>query len=438
MFRITIILFLLWLPSLLVGYDQFGEFIFWRHQLTMLTGMLGFSYMCTAVLIASRFQWVESIVRGLDKGYAIHKQLGIGALVALILHWATIESAHWLTDLGFLSPPNRDDRPTIEGINWHGVAEQVGDISFKVFVIFCVISLVQAISYKKFKFTHKLGGILVIAGAFHSALLLDWTTASTPFNIAITLFSIVGVWCSYLSLSGKIGQANKSEGTVSSVEKFGAGDNENAIVRFSVKLDSPIQYKEGQFAYLNFHDGEAPHPFSILNYDDQSKQVEFGIKALGDYTTVLVNKLEVGQQVTIEGSYGHFQIPQAENQVWIGAGIGIVPFVSRLYWLQNQKNNQPNRYTKIDLFYCVNSKKEAYFEKEMLAILNKIKFVELHLFDAENNQILDGSKIEQTMAGKTFDVCFCGPEGFGQQLQTYFEKSGLPKQQFHKEIFKMR
>jgi predicted ferric reductase len=441
MFRLTALITLLWLPSLLVGYEQFGDFFFWRSQLTMLTGVLGLGYMCVAVLLAARFKWVESVVNGLDKGYAIHKKLGIGALISLISHWAIVKSAHWLIQAELIARPHRGGHPVIEGINWRSIAEQVGDISFKFFIIFSVISLVQAISYKKFKFTHKLGGILVLAGVFHAMFLLDWSAASVAMNLAISLLSLIGVWCSCLSLFGKIGQRNQSEGHVSAIEKFGQLEERGqalSVVRFSVNLDTTITYKEGQFAYLNFHDGEAPHPFSILNYDKQSNQIQFGIKALGDYTSELVNKLDVGQRVTVEGSYGKFQISDVEHQVWIGAGIGIIPFISRLYWLKNQQANQPNKYQKIDLFYCVNSKREAYFEKEMITILNHLSFVQLHLLDADNNQVLDGRQIEQEMSGKTYDVSFCGPESFGKQLQEYLKKAGLPEQSFHTEIFKMR
>lgn len=438
MFRLTLILILLWLPSALAGYEQFGDFFFWRSQLTMLTGVLSLGYMCIAVLLAARFKWVETIVNGLDKGYAIHKKLGIGALLSLIGHWAIIKSAHWLVQAELIARPHRGGHPAIEGINWHSIAVLVGDISFKLFIVFSVFSLVQAISYKKFKFTHKLGGVLVLAGVFHAMLLLDWTVASLPTNVAITLLSFVGIWCSCLSLFGKIGQSNQSQGIVTDIEKYNDSNDIPSVVRVSLDIDSALTYKEGQFAYLNFHDGEAPHPFSILNYDKSSNHIEFGIKALGDYTNELVKKLEIGQRVTVEGSYGRFQISDADHQVWVGAGIGIIPFISRLYWLKSQATNQRHHYQKIDLFYCVNSKKEAFFEKEMMAILSDLSFVKLHVLDANNNQLLDGQKIVKEMNGNTYEVSFCGPNNFGKQLEKCLIHLGFPAQRFQKEIFKMR
>ncbi|MCW8331229.1 ferric reductase-like transmembrane domain-containing protein [Photobacterium sp. SDRW27] len=437
MLKFTLILVLLWSPALLIGYDEMGDFFFWRHQLTMLSGIIGLGYMSFAVLIAARFSWLESRLKGLDKGYALHKKLGIGATISLVLHWLCVQSAKWLVQAGLLEKPSIN-RPAIEGINWHFVANEIGEITFYVFVLFSLFSLVQAISYKKFKFTHKIGGLLVIAGIIHTVLLLDWTVQSIPMNISIFVISIVGIWCSYLSLIGKIGASNKSTGKVVSVERFKADAESNVAIRVGIKLDSVLQYKEGQFAYLNFHDGEAPHPFSILNYDDETNLIEFGIKDLGDYTHKMVNYLSLGQSVTVEGGYGYFQVPQQAIQVWVGAGIGIVPFISRLYWLERKARKENIELKKIHLFYCVSSRSEAFFEKEIMAILQRLEFIDLEVLDAEKGEFLSAEQILSTTKGQELDVSFCGPEEFGNLLSKHLAAAGLGNEHFHREIFKMR
>ncbi|WED24862.1 hypothetical protein L3Q72_18480 [Vibrio sp. JC009] len=278
----------------------------------------------------------------------------------------------------------------------------------------------------------------MLAGVFHTAFLLDWNIGTIPMNLAIAAISIVGVWCSWLSLSGSIGKKNKVDGQVEKVKAFSVQPGQNMTVRFSIKLDSDIRYKEGQFAYLNFHDKEAPHPFSVLNFDAENKLIEFGVKDLGDYTHKLVNSLKAGQKVTVEGGYGTFQIPEVEKQAWVGAGIGIVPFVSRLYWLKKKANMQHLKFEKVHLFYCVNSKKEAFFSKEIAGLLQNLDFIELHILDAESGQLLDSDQILDKMQTKDFDISFCGPEAFGKSLQAGLAAAGVPEERFHKELFKMR
>ena len=434
MLKFTLLLVLLWLPSLDMGIDNIDNFFALRHQFIMLTGVLGLGYMCLSAVLAARFSWIESKVKGLDKGYALHKKLGIGALFALFAHWLLSHSAMWLIEAEIIAMPNRK-RPLIEGINWHAIAEQVGDISFKVFVIFCIISLVQAVSYKKFRFTHKIAGILIFAGVFHSVFLLDWNIQSAAMNISIAVMSIIGIWCSWLSLTGKIGKKNKATGQVVSVKQFAPQVKQNIAVRFVIELDCDISYKEGQFAYLDFHDGESAHPFSILDYDAKTKRIEFAVKDLGDYTNRLVNSLKTDQKVTVEGGYGCFQMSEFEHQVWVGAGIGIVPFISRLYWLKRNAVKQQHNFEKIDLFYCVNSEEEAFFVNEIVSILSSLDFIELHILDAQKGELLDSKQIIQKMGDKHFDVSFCGPAPFAEQLKTTLQ---LPEDRFHRELFKMR
>ncbi|WP_117234759.1 ferric reductase-like transmembrane domain-containing protein [Vibrio maerlii] len=444
MLKLTILLTLFWLPSALLNLDSLDNFFAWRHQLIMYTGFLSLGYMSVAVLLAARFKWVENWVQGLDKGYQLHKSLGIGTLVSLTTHWLSVQGAKWLVGAGLLARPQRgggQHRQALEGIPWRGIAEQVGELAFYVFIIFAVISLIQAIGYRQFKFTHKIGGVLMIAGVFHSVILLDWNLGSMPMNIAIGALSAIAVYCSYLSLTGKIGRNKKSSGQVTSKEVFSNNQGIEEVVRFSIQLEKPLNYKEGQFAYLDFQDGESAHPFSILNYDSSSNTMEFGVKALGDYTSTLINKIHQGQPVSVEGSYGHFQIEAEDEQFWVGAGIGIVPFVSRLYWLrQLDKLTNKNSATpkKVHLFYCVNNKKDAYFEAEILSTIKQLDFVELRTLYADEGELLSVETLLKYKDARSMHVSFCGPETFREKLKSGLMRAGMPENQMHFESFKMR
>ena len=431
MLKLTLILIVIWSPSLLVEWGQLDDYYIWRHALTMLTGFVGLSYMCLAVLLTARFKWIEQLTKGLDKGYALHKKLGIGAIVALVLHWVIVNSAHWLIALDLIVKPHKH-KGIIDGVNWHALAEHVGGLSFKIFIVFSLISLVQAIGYKTFKFTHKIGGLIIFAGVFHTVLLLDWNMQSMAINLAIGLLAIIGVYCSWISLFGRIGKNNKSTGMITFKKPLVGSNDKRSVVHFAIQLDKAISYKEGQFAYLDFNDHEDAHPFSILNYNQQTNVIEFAVKDLGDYTNKLVNNLKTDQKVTVEGGYGRFQVSDFPYQVWVGAGIGIVPFISRLYWLQRK---QAPVLKKIHFFYSINSHKNAFFQDEIITIIDGLSFIELHIFDAQKGELLDGEQIKQLAGDHSFDVSFCGPSAFAKKLQADL---GLSDKLFHKEIFKMR
>jgi len=435
--KITLLIILLWLPSVWLTWQPDANYFFWRHQLTMLTGALGFAYMAVAMLLAMRIPRVEEYVNGLDKGYAIHKQMGIGALVTMVMHWVLIESPKWLVSLGLIEGQQKRQRlgQLVEGINWTHWAKVVGEYTFYVFLAFVAISLIQAISYRKFRLTHKLGGAIFLAGSFHSVFLLDYQWSSAGLNSVIWLAAIAGSICAFVSLTGSIGRARIVNGQVTAIQRIHDQASQSRVLHVKIKLNEAMKYRAGQFAYLNFNDGEAPHPFSVLNYDSHNQEIEFAIKDLGDYTHALYDSLSVGRAVAVEGGYGRFQIPNSSNQVWIGAGIGIVPFIAWLHYLTHLPHSTSRH---IDLFYCRDNDDQTYFVHLLEKLVSKLPSVKLHVYTASHNEFLCADRVAQHVDLSQASVSFCGPINFGNTLKNRLLGLGLNKQNYHSERFVMR
>jgi predicted ferric reductase len=428
---------LLWLPSVLFTWNNNVDIFYWRHHLTILSGAIALVFMTTSMLLAMRFKAVENIVHGLDKGYAIHKQMGMGALVALIVHWGLVQLPKWLISLGLMDGrqhrhgPNSDILTTI---NWTHLGKEVGNYTFYVFLIFAAISLIQAIRYHHFKWTHNIAGALFLAGVFHSLLMMDLKFTAISVDLFIVALCVVGAICAVMSLTGRIGQSRKHKGTVTEVQPIEYPSSNNRILNFTIQLEKPLEYEAGQFAYLNFHDGESPHPFSIAAYDQRNQRAEFAIKDLGDYTNKLFRSLTAGQAVTVEGGYGRFNIPKEQEQVWVGAGIGIVPFLA---WLSTFPNTQIKA-SKIHLFYCRESEHEQYFASRVEAMAKSWPNLIVHIYTARQHQFLTADEIENLIDLATGSVSFCGPENFSLALKEQLGKKGLNSRRFYVEHFRMR
>ncbi len=435
--KITLLVVLLWLPTVVFTWEPDVSYMYWRHQFTMLTGALGFTYMSVAMLLAMRIPRVEEYVHGLDKGYSIHKQMGIGALVTLVMHWLFIESPKWLVGLGLIASPQRRERTgqLVEGINWVHLGKEVGNYAFYVFIAFAAISLIQAISYKKFRFTHKIAGAIFLAGAFHSVTQLDYQFSAAGFVTLILAAAIIGSVCAVISLTGSIGQARTISGQVTHVNRVQDEVSQSRILHITIKLADDIKYKAGQFAYVNFHDGEAPHPFSVLKYDALNHELEFAIKDLGDYTHQLYDQLAAGTSVSIEGGYGRFNIPDTSSQVWIGAGIGIVPFVAWLSYLSRYPHSTSRH---VELFYCRDNDEQTYFVQMLEKLVNKLPSVRLHVYTASRNEFLCAERVAKNIDLAQASVSFCGPINFGRTIKKHLLNMGLAKQNFHSERFVMR
>ncbi|PNH86960.1 hypothetical protein C1M56_15860 [Vibrio diazotrophicus] len=72
---------------------------------------------------------------------------------------------------------------------------------------------------------------------------------------------------------------------------------------------------------------------------------------------------------------------------------GFVPFVSRLYWLTRENNKRQYKLEKVHLFYCVNLENEAFFRNEILSLLQRLDFVELHMVISDLGEFLDSNLI---------------------------------------------
>ncbi|QBH98244.1 oxidoreductase [Limnobaculum zhutongyuii] len=428
--RLTGGLFFIWAVTFLFSLPATFDFFFWRRQIILLTGILSFGYMSVAMLLAIRPAWLEKRLNGLDKMYRLHKYLGIGSLVALSAHWLAFKAGKWLTQAGVVQRPFRPEAP---GINWHAIANDIGEWAFYAFIVFALVSLLKVVSYKRFVILHKLAGVIFIAGAVHGAMSLKYLMNTMLYDIAIIAMALVGCYCALLSLTSQIGSNKKVNGTVTHVERY--ADN---AVHFQITVNQPMKYQPGQFAYLNFHDGESPHPFTVVNYDKQQKIIEIAVKALGDYTAKLVNHLQTGQQVEVEGGYGKFLLSDKKKQVWVGAGIGVTPFIAWLESMASGSNAQTSA-EKIIFFYCARNRQEAFFIERLQRLTRRISHVELRVLLADDGELLTPEEIIHLMDNCTdYSVSFCGPELFAEHLKKGLSASGWCQSQFHHEIFSMR
>nr|WP_244306837.1 ferric reductase-like transmembrane domain-containing protein [Azotobacter salinestris] len=70
-----------------------------------LTGILAVGAMSLGLFLAIRPAFLESFVGGLDKGYRLHKWLGISALVLSVVHWLWVKVPKWMVGWGWLERP---------------------------------------------------------------------------------------------------------------------------------------------------------------------------------------------------------------------------------------------------------------------------------------------------------------------------------------------
>src|SRR5262249_7752769 len=90
---------------------------------------------------------------------------------------------------------------------------------------------------------------------------------------------------------------------------------------------SQLPFAAGQFVFLPFggHGAWPRHPFTVSSAPS-ALRLEVSIKALGDYTRDLNEKLQPGTPAKVVGPFGAFDYrPGGVRQLWVAGGIGITP-----------------------------------------------------------------------------------------------------------------
>ena len=419
-------------------WSSLDSYFQWRGVLVQYSGVLAIGVMSLAMILSMRPAWLERRLDGLDKLYRLHKWLGIAALATSIAHFLLAKGTKWAVGWGWLVKPQRGARPPMDEQPWlqalfgqmRGLAETVGEWAFYLAAVLMILALIRRFPYRRFVQTHRVLALVYLALVFHSVILLKFDAWSGLSGVLLALLMAGGSVGALMSLLQKRASGARVSGTVVEVEELPVV----GVLRVDIQLQPGWQgHQAGQFAFVTLHREEGPHPFTIASAWQHDGRIRFLIKGLGDYTRSLPQRVQVGDAVTVEGPFGCFDFEgTARRQVWIGAGIGITPFIARLQALASAGDGR-----QIDLFHST-----RVLDPQALARLGRdaqAAGVCLHLLCSAEGQRLDADLIRQRVPDwRDADYWFCGPAAFGHSLQRELVAAGLPAGRFHQELFEMR
>ena len=197
----------------------------------------------------------------------------------------------------------------------------------------------------------------------------------------------------------------------------------------------PMRYYPGQFIFIGFPGTaslEEVHPFSISSSPDNSS-LAFSIKALGDFTTSLLN-LKAGTRAVIEGPFGRssYRYYGTKEQIWIAGGIGITPFLGMARSLKHDDGY------KVDLYYSALSVEDAAFHDELSRIsTTNPNFRFIPWYGKEKGYLSAESIIKESGGVLGKEIFVCGPPPMMKSLKQQFAKYKVPTGNIHSEEFSL-
>lgn len=387
--------------------------------LSLASGISALALMASAAILAARWQVVEGIFGGLDRVYDAHKWLGVWALSLASVHLLfKAGDPLWQTE-AILSLPS----------TWTRLVRQA---SFVALMVIVILALNRNIPYNVWRWWHRL------SGPFFLIVIAHWLSIKSP----VELNSPVGLWLAGLSALAVIAAAYKLL-----LYSFVAGHGHYQVVnvsRGSAAAEIELQpvghqarFQAGQFGFLRMNvDGlREPHPFTIAAAPSSNGRISFVIRALGDYTTELVSRVEPGMYADVYAPYGRFERkPECKREIWIGGGVGISPFIA---WMRDE---QADRFDQVTLFYFFTPIRVFPDVTVLQAMAQErgIEFVPISTGPTSESFTRRFDEIVRGVDQSSLDIAVCGPKGLLSAIRRAADDHGIPSRIIRHELFAFR
>ncbi|OJJ11719.1 hypothetical protein BKI51_08375 [Alphaproteobacteria bacterium AO1-B] len=365
--------------------------------------------------VATRAPGLEIVFGPLDRIFVLHKWLGVIALVAMGLH--DIIDA---------------EMSGLRGGTFSGIAEDIGEISLYGLMILILASVITFIPYHLWKWSHRIIGVFFFLGAFHFFFIAKPFSNLDPLGLYVSAFCGLGI-VSYIWMSVVRPMAPRGHRYEVDLVRRVGGLTELVLV----PKGRGMRHKPGQFAFLSIDGGGLgeEHPFTLSGAPTDDKVLRFSIKDLGDYTDRLQRTVQPGMGAIVSGPFGHFSMPRGRDpQVWIGAGIGITPFLAFAESLKGRETGP------VKLYYCVRERDDIPYAVELERLAEEVDTLELIIVNSAEGIRLTADRIVSDLGGdvENAHVFFCGPVPMRKALRSGLVLKGLKASRFHFEEFEMR
>ncbi|WP_029038449.1 ferredoxin reductase family protein [Salinimicrobium xinjiangense] len=410
------------IPLWIISYPEttvrhnFKPFFIYASQLSSL---IGFSLFSLSLILTSRLRFLEDLFGGLDKVYKMHLSMGKSAAIFLVAH-PVLLALRWVPEdltkaLWYLLPLHRR------------VEIDLGSWALWGMLVLIIFTLVIKIPYDKWKISHKFMGFFFVLGVAHFYFQGISFSVNPGLRIYLALLSVGGIsaWL-YKSVFFDLVK-KKSRFLVTEVRRLNAN-----IVEIELQPKSKAEdIIPGQFYFFTFLSEDLSaesHPFTICD-ETEDGRIKIMVKALGDYTNLLNKIIKPGIPALLEGPYGKFNFRTTKReQVWIGGGVGIAPFLG---WA-NYLFNNPNEYIRAKLYYCVKNVNSATHMEVFMNLEKRLPGFHVQVISEEQNGFFKAGDLPEIQKKEIF---ICGPKNMRKAILKQLNQLKVPKKQIHFEDF---
>lgn len=387
------------------------------------------SFTCAAIALLAvvRAQALEPLFGGLDRAVRLHRRLGLAAFVLLVVH---------VIALALHAVQTGQSVSVMLVPFWSDEARTIDIIVFYILIGLGILAYDKRLRHERWLAFHRFIGLLFLLGTAHAAIEPGTLHSFEPLRTWMIILLLVGsaAWIYRIFLFSSFGPRYRYE------VKEAKSTSEDTVDLWLKPHDRRMMYEPGTFVFLRVpsfaEQAKELHPFS-LSSTPVARDLRISARQVGDFTKRL-SSLEPGKQVDVFGPFGSFT-PQRfhpyRRMVWIGAGIGITPFLGMLsFELSNDD------FRRIWFYYIARSKEEAVYDAEIRdRFLKADSFIDYHLWLTGEQGRLTARQIAEEVAPlDDYAVMICGRARFANDMRQQFRKLGLPREKIIMEELQFR
>jgi len=356
---------------------------------------------------------------------AIHKWLGKYGIIAIFLHPVLITLSYGESWLYSLIPQAST------------LAERhilLGQIAVWLLAIVWVSSafLRGRIAFRPWKYIHYLAYICIPFALLHVPDLGTQTMRSTVVKAYLFLLALTFIAFTIVRLRSIL-NLDKTRYQVVSQTRL---TNHDFAVTLKPTGKRRLVPRSGEYVYVKLGILSEDHPFSVARYHVDTGELLLVYRTYGMYTKLLAT-LPAKTSVYLSGPYGEFtrELSSADTApvVYIAGGIGITPFVTRIF----DENNTREQW----LFVANRSPESAVLVPELTRMLPSkcIRFYSRYdgvLQTDEFSTRLSATAIASYLHDLSrYTYYVCGPAGMVTAIENELSSAGVPASQIHHEAF---
>lgn len=354
-------------------------------------GFIGLAMMALQFVLTARVNRIESSY-GIDILLQFHRYTSLVAFFMVLVHPIVlfIVQPETLQLLNFPQAPTRARMAIL------------GTLAFLAMVVTTIWRKPLKIPYEPWRASHTILAVLAVGLGFGHAIAVGNYLGLFWKIVLWSAMILVALWLVFYVRLVKPWLMQKKPYVVEAISPQ-RGDVWSLVLR--PLGHEGFTFQPGQFAWLTLNItpfSMREHPFSMSSSGDRADRIEFGIKAIGDFTK-RIKDYQPGTKAYLDGPYGVFTIDRywdSAGFVLIAGGVGITPIFSILLTATERRDDRP-----FLLIYAAPSWDSITYREEIAALEKELDLTVIYVLrKAHDDWEGDTGYVDKTLLEKYIPI----------------------------------